>query len=173
VAEDPFWLTYKDTAPEKLAAMSDETLDACHRYFLDLHPGLSGRVHEPRRLAAEGRIALLKAEIDRRRVENQTERHHGQVMKQGKDTLEVSSDTLCWTKVAAIAAIGGVLIGLIALAYQIASSRNPPVLTATPSPASSPQTTATISESRARAVNSNTATPSPSPTAETESTTPP
>lgn len=170
---DHFRKACSDTAPEKLADMPDETLDAFHRFFVDRHPHLSGRVQESERLAAEGRIGLLRNEIQRRRIEGTSERHHDELMGQSHKTFAVGKDTLRWTKRAAWAAIAGVVVGAIALVYQIHPSRNRRVLTAKPSPTSSPQMIATRSVLSVPATATSTSIPSPLPTVRKESSAPP
>ena len=78
--------------------MSDEALHNYQRYFVDVLPALQG--YHNMQVMADARLALLAAEINHRRTEKHTNRHHQQVMKR-------AGWTLFW------AAIGG--IGTIAL----------------------------------------------------------
>ncbi|HYR23566.1 MAG TPA: hypothetical protein VEP30_11665 [Chthoniobacterales bacterium] len=162
---------YKATAPEKVRDMSDEALDMHHRYFVDILPEL-GRVAGVAWMkpAAEGRIALLSAEIDRRRAERYSTAQHEETMKLGGKTLGVGKKGLSWARIAGVAGIAAVLIAAASLGVQIYFSKNPPSQTVAPSPTSSPQTTATISELPESAASSNSATPSQSPMAETTPT---
>jgi hypothetical protein len=112
----------------------------------------------------EASIAKLSQAIEMKKLEEYTERHHGEAMKLGGQSLDVGKQGRNWAKVAGIAGIVAVAIGAVALGVQIYFSTNPPAPTATPSQSSSPQTTATISALPESAVNSNIATPSPAPT---------
>jgi hypothetical protein len=155
---------YHATAREKLRALSDKELDTYQRYFAELLPRTQERSNMWR--AADGRLTLLNAEIDRRRADQQ----HRENLAQGKKTLDISAKTLSWTKVAAAAAIFGVLVGGIALLHQIKTSGDAPSV-ASPSPGAFPATTETPSELPSSAAITASSTPSPTP--ESDQTSPP
>lgn len=156
---EKFGQTYTDTAPEKLAGLSDEALDSCYRYFLDIYPELTGREGMSR--SAQNRIGLLRSEIDLRHGKAQ----HKEALGVSQNTLDVGKQTLNWARVGGIAGIAAVLITAVALLAQIYFSKVQSSKPATTSPVSLPQTTATISESPEPEATASSATPLPKPAA--------
>lgn len=82
---DKFSEAFVATAPEKLRDMSDETLEAHHRYFVDILPDLLSR--QAMYVSATGRLTLLRDEIRSRAVAKQSRLQHAQAIRIGKQTL--------------------------------------------------------------------------------------
>lgn len=122
---DDFLKNYKESAPEKVRAMSDETLDLFHRYFVDLLP--YANKHSSMRLMTEQRIVLLANEMESRRLTKQSDQQHQENQALGKKTLAVSESGLFWAKIAGIAGIAGVIAAAAAIVLGTAEyvSRKP------------------------------------------------
>jgi hypothetical protein len=149
---------------DKLPHLTLEQLETYHALMSQIRRFAMGRGQ-----SGDGEkyfLGILNQAIATKRAEAQAERHHGEAMGQGKQTLDASTQTLCWTKIAAVAAILGVIVTVILVILQIWLSNTGTSTVDRALPTSSPQTTATISESPARAATTSTATPLPKPTVE-------
>jgi hypothetical protein len=114
---------YKATAPEKVRdVMSDEALDMHHRYFVDILPDVARVAGAPwMKPAAEGRIAILAAELHQRRMEERLDRHHEASFGLGKKTHTATEKILCWTKWVFAAAV--IIPIAVALIQEILTSK--------------------------------------------------
>lgn len=91
----------QETQPDKLEDCSPEKLQDYLTYFLDAHHTFGdGMAHQIR--AAEARIVYLQNEIGTRSLKIQSADQH-------RKTYGLGEQTLCWTKVAAWAAIAAVV----------------------------------------------------------------
>jgi hypothetical protein len=154
-----FWLTVNDAAPEKLKDMSDDTLAACHAYFVEAQYEL-GAGQDRMIRAAEGRVALLNDEVRLRATERGSKNRH-------TESIHYDRKILRWTRWAV--AVGVAVPIVVALIAEIpfskflratasrpleqsapsvqptaAPSQTPP---ATQSPSIAPQTSQTPAES--------------------------
>ena len=111
------------------------------------------------------RMVAIRGEIQSRRMEAHSERQHGEAIALGQQTLKTSSQNLCWTKVAAVAAIVGVIVTLILGIAQIWLSNTGTSKAGRASPMSSPRTITPKSESPVPAATASISTPSPKPSA--------
>src|SRR5438270_768308 len=132
--------------PEGKAAytvtLTQEQLERYYTDLIELRANLSDRrfvdtcIH---------RMELILSEIQNRRIEARSDGQHQEAMKQGATTLGVSHATLSWTRVAAVAAIIGVIATVLFGILQIWLSNTDTSRVDQASPKSSPQTTTPMS----------------------------
>jgi hypothetical protein len=144
-----FGEVYTDTAPDKLSPLSLEQLQKCHAYFVDVNPQLQG--WHAMQVQCRDRIELLSKEIESRRSETHSERHH-------REAIGLGRQTLFWAKVGGIAAAIGTTVLLVsdtglskflrakASRSQSQWLRNTKMIPETPAPAESPSVSPTPSE---------------------------
>jgi hypothetical protein len=152
-----------ETEPDKLDSLA---LGDLQSYYQELSQ-IVLRIEDGRCVSqCRDRIELLRREIELRRIEERSERQHQEAMKQGSETLGVSDETLCWTKVAAVAAVIGVIATVLFGILQIWLSNTGTSRVDQASPRSSLQTTTPTAASPEPEASSSTSTASPEPAAE-------
>jgi hypothetical protein len=86
--------TMPHTSPDKLAALSLETLQACHHFLTEQQAVL----YNPKDLPiVTERLQLLRGEIELRRMDARSDQQHGQVIGLGRKTLFLGEGRWdCW-----------------------------------------------------------------------------
>jgi hypothetical protein len=155
----PFYKVTETTKPEKLRSIP--TIEQLEKYYNFLAQYREGGWLSDRNLedTCADRMAAIRGEIESRRLEEHSKRQHGEAMSLGEQTLKTSSQTLCWTKVAAVAAIVGVIVTLILGIAQIWLSNTGTSKAVRASPMSSPRTITPKSESPVPAATASISTP--------------
>ena len=148
----------QETEPEKLSQLSLDQLRDYYSRLLELRNWISDNRNIER---CRDHIAQIRREFELRRLEIQDRQYHSEVIDLGNQTLDVSTRTLSWTKVAAWAAVAGVVITIVLGIVQIWIANIEPSRTNPASRKSLPQTTAPISVSPVPEVISSIAIPSP------------
>ena len=150
-----------DTTPNKLADLSTESLEACYHYFSEAHR----EAELPQMVkAAADRMPELRSEMELRRMEEHSQRQHGEAIGQGRKIL-------FWARWAVAAAV--VVPMLVALIADIPFSKLLRATSFRSAPKSLPQTAPTASPMRLpRATESPSATPQASPTTSEATATP-
>jgi hypothetical protein len=145
--------TMRDTGPDKLADLPIETLQACYHYLTEAQRALPAMYGAEEIRPCSDRVALLRSEIELRRVEKQSGEQHTESMKQG-------SNILFWAKVGGIAAAVGTLV---LLSQDLPISRLRPAKASQALPTSSPKITPTAVPSESTSATPQ-ASPTPAPT---------
>lgn len=141
----------KATDPDKLEDLSPEKLAEYYQYFSELRfeGGLEARVQ-----AADARMRQIRDELDRRIAKD---RHF--------DSVGVGWKGVKWSRIAAFAMIGTLLVGAIELVRDTWFSKAPPANSASALPKPSLPPPLPNFASQAQVAISSTSTPSPSPVA--------
>jgi len=109
----------------------------------------------------QAQLQVVRSEIERRSLAEESKLRHQEVLGIGKKTLESSKKTLSWARIAAWAGIAAVPVGIASLVYQIYFSKVPPATSEQASPNSSLQIPTPTSVPPAPEASSSSATPSP------------
>ncbi len=155
-----FYQVVGATTPEKLRLIP--TIEQLEKYYSFLAQFREGGWLSDQNLqdTCADRMAAIRSEVQSRRMEAHSERQHGEAIALGQKTLKTSTQNLCWTKVAAVAAIVGVIGTLVLGISQIWLANTGTSKPGRASPIPSPRTTTPKPESPASI-----STPSLQPTA--------
>jgi hypothetical protein len=105
-----------ETEPEKRKDLSIQQKESYCNNLSKLLPWiLDGGIEKQ----AIRRIEELRREIELDRIEERSNRQHQEGMEQGKKTLIVSNQTLCWSRIAAVAAVLAVIAAVVFGILQI------------------------------------------------------